>query len=90
MNYHLLLSILCIIITGLIFQEDSWYLQGQWQFYIKTPNERTTEIKDLRQSYTEKLPYANSSIPKIGFLFLVSMIERWEGIEKEDLVKSYQ
>lgn len=78
----------CIIITSLIFQEDSWYLQGQWQFYIKTPNESTTEIKDLGQSYREKLPYDNSSIPKIGFLFLVSMMERWEGIEKEDSVKA--
>lgn len=55
-------------------------------FILKTPNERTTEIKDLGQSYRERLPYANSSIPKTGFLFL----ERSEEIGKDDLVKSYQ
>lgn len=54
----------------------------------KNPNERTTEIKDLGQSYRERLPYANSSTPKIGFLFLVPMMERWEETEKEDLVKA--
>lgn len=57
-------------------------------FILKTPNERTTEIKDVGQSYRERRPYANSPVPKTGSLFLVPMMERSEEMEKDDLVKA--
>lgn len=64
-------------------------------FIEKNPNVRTTEIKDLGQSYRERLRYANSFIPETGgFLFVCLFFSTYDeemgGNWKEWFSKGYK